>query len=204
MNHLAHAWLARHSDAAILGAMLGDFAHGPVDALPWPAAVRDEIRRHRRIDSLTDAHPAVAAARALFGGRSRRFSGIVLDVYFDHLLARDWARWNAVPDGAPPLPGFVARVYRVLLDQLDALPPRLQAIAPRMAAHDWLGGMRERASVDRTVHAIARRLSRGGDELIDSLHHLQRQEAAIAQLFERFLPELVLAAALPATATGPP
>lgn len=194
MNHLAHAWLARHSDEAILGAMLGDFAAGPVDALPWPAGVRAEIRRHRHIDRYTDAHPAIAALRALFPDGRRRFAGIVLDVHFDHLLARDWAHWNAGPDGAPPLPAFAARVYRVLLDRLDALPPRLQAVAPRMATHDWLGGMRERASVDGTVRAIARRLSRGGENLVACLDDLRRHEPAIEAAFAQFLPQLVVAA----------
>lgn len=191
MNHLAHAWLARHSDEAILGAMLGDFAHGPVDALPWPPAVRAETRRHRRIDHLTDAHPAVLAARAVFPNGRRRFAGIVLDVHFDHLLARDWARWNDVAGGAPALRAFTARIYRVLLEHLDRLPPRLQAVAPRMAAHDWLGGMRERKSVDATVAGIARRLSRGGEALVACLDDLRAHEAEVEAAFVRFLPELV-------------
>ena len=201
MNHLAHAWLARHSDAAILGAMLGDFAQGPVEAMPWPPAVRDEIRRHRRIDRLTDTHPAVTAARALFPEGRRRFSGILLDVHFDHLLARDWARWNAGAQPAPSLDEFTARVYRVLLGHRDTLPPRLHAIVPRMAEHDWLGGMRHRASVGRTVHAIARRLSRGGEVLIACLDDLRHHEAAIDAAFERFLPELMDATRLPAGGT---
>ena len=191
MNHLAHAWLARHSDAAILGAMLGDFAHGPVETMPWPPAVRDEIRRHRQIDRLTDTHPAVVDARALFPDGQRRFAGIVLDVYFDHLLARDWSRWNGAAADAPALEDFAARVYRVLLGNLVALPPRLQAIAPRMAAHDWLGGMRHRGNVERTVRAIAARLSRGGDTLIACAQDLPRHEAIVDAAFEQLLPALL-------------
>lgn len=201
MNHLAHAWLARHSDDAILGAMLGDFAHGPVDALPWPPAVRAEIRRHRRIDRLTDTHPGTLAARALFPDGRRRFAGIVLDVHFDHLLARDWARGNVAPDDAP-LDAFAARVYRVLLDRFDALPPRLQAIAPRMAAHDWLGGMRSRASVDGTVRSIARRLSRGGDLLLACLDDLRTHADDIEAAFGAFFPALIAATAATRDGSG--
>ena len=201
MNHLAHAWLARHSDAGILGAMLGDFAHGPVDALPWPPAVRAEIRRHRHIDRLTDTHPATLAARALFPEGRRRFAGIVLDVHFDHLLARDWARWNVAPDDAP-LDAFAARVYRVLLDRFDALPPRLQAIAPRMAAHDWLGGMRSRASVDGTVRSIARRLSRGGDLLVACLDDLRTHADDIEAAFGAYFPALIAATAATRDGSG--
>ena len=185
VNYLAHAWLARHSDDAILGAILGDFVFGQSGLQDWPPAVRAEIVRHRRIDRYTDEHPAVVEARALFGGL-RRYAGIVLDVYFDHRLARDWPRWND-----ESLHDFTARVYRVLREHRDELPPRLQAIAPRMAAHDWLGSYRDRANVDLAVTRIATRLSRNGERLVDCLDDLRTHEAAIAGGFEAFFPQLV-------------
>ena len=150
MNYLAHAWLARHSDDAILGAILGDFVFGASTLQDWREPVRAEIVRHRRIDRYTDTHPAVTSARILFDDAGlRRYAGIVLDVYFDHCLARGWPRWN---DAA--LDDFTARVYRVLRQYHDELPPRLQAIAPRMAAHDWLGSYRERSNVDHAVREL--------------------------------------------------
>ena len=191
MNYLAHAWLARHSDDAILGAILGDFVFGQSNLPEWPPAIRAEIIRHRRIDQYTDAHPAVVAARGLFDDAGlRRYAGIVLDVYFDHCLARGWARWNDAPLGE-----FTARVYRVLHAHRDALPPRLQAIGPRMATHDWLGSYAQRGSVDRAVRGIATRLSRNGDKLVACLDVLRVKEAEIDIAFEAFFPDLVRAAA---------
>ncbi len=189
MNYLAHAWLARHADEAILGALLGDFVFGQAALLDWPDMVRGEIVAHRRIDRYTDAHPAVAGARALFADGLRRYAGIVLDVHFDHLLARDWRRW----DGGS-LEAFTARVYRVLRERHDALPPRLRAIAPRMEAHDWLGSYRERDNVDHAVRGIATRLSRHGERLVACLPVLRANEAAIDAAFEAFFPELIAAA----------
>jgi len=153
----------------------------------WPLAIRAEIVRHRRIDQYTDAHPAVAAARGLFDAAGlRRYAGILLDVYFDHCLARDWARWNETP-----LEDFTARVYDVLHGHHHALPPRLRMIAPRMAAHDWLGSYSERASVDHAVRGIATRLSRNGDKLVACLDVLRAEEAGIGIAFEAFFPDLV-------------
>ncbi|MEG2942357.1 MAG: acyl carrier protein phosphodiesterase, partial [Thermomonas sp.] len=149
-----------------------------------------EIVRHRRIDQYTDAHPAVVAARGLFDGAGlRRYAGIVLDVYFDHCLARGWSRWNDAPLG-----DFTARVYRVLHDHRDDLPPRLQAIAPRMAAHDWLGSYAQRGNVDHAVRGIATRLSRNGDRLIACLDVLRVKEAEVDAAFEAFFPDLVAVA----------
>jgi acyl carrier protein phosphodiesterase len=186
MNYLAHAWLARHSDAAILGALLGDFVFGQAALRDWPDGVRREIVVHRRVDRYTDAHPDVVAARALFPDGLRRYAGILLDVHFDHLLARDWSRW----DGGS-LDAFTARVYRVLREHQGELPPRLRAIAPRMAAHDWLGSYRERDSVDGVVRGIATRLSRHGERLVECLPWLRAHETAVDSAFERFFPDLV-------------
>ena len=189
MNYLAHAWLARHSDDAILGALLGDFVFGQAALADWPAPVRLEIVCHRRIDRYTDAHPAVTTARALFDPAGlRRYAGIVLDVQFDHLLACDWNRWDAVP-----LEAFTTRVYRVLREHTAELPPRLRAIAPRMQAHDWLGSYRERGNVDHAVRKIATRLSRHGEHLVACLPVLREHEAAVCAAFETFFPDLVAA-----------
>lgn len=186
MNYLAHAWLARHADDAILGAMLGDFVFGRIALDDWPSVVRDEIVVHRRIDRYTDAHPDVVAARALFPDGLRRYAGIVLDVQFDHLFARDWRRWNDAP-----LDDFTARVYRVLREHLHELPPRLRAIAPDMQRRDWLGSYRERDSVDGAVRGIATRLSRHGERLVECLPLLRANERAVEDAFERFFPQLV-------------
>lgn len=191
MNYLAHALLARHSDDAILGAILGDFVFGQSNLPEWPPAIRAEIIRHRRIDQYTDAHPAVVTARGLFDDAGlRRYAGIVLDVYFDHCLARGWARWNDTP-----LQDFTTRIYRVLHEHRNELPTRLHAIAPRMAAHDWLGSYAQRGNVDHAVRGIATRLSRNGDKLVACLDVLRVKEAEIDIAFEAFFPDLVRAAA---------
>ena len=185
MNYLAHLYLARHDDEALVGALLGDFV-GSARLGEWPAPVRREIRLHWRIDAYTDHHPAVRAAKALFPEGRRRYAGIVLDVYFDHLIARDWPRWHA-----EPLDDFNARVYGLLMSRLPTLPDRLRRIAPRMAEGDWLGGYRQRGSVDRAVRGIATRLSRNGDKLVQALDVLHSHEADVDAAFEAFFPDLV-------------
>ena len=190
MNYLAHVYLARHSDDAMLGALLGDFVFGTSGPDAWPPPIRTEILRHRAIDRFTDAHPAVVAARALFPDGRRRYAGIALDVFFDHCLARDWARWSD-----EPLDAFTARFYTVLLAHLPELPDRLRGLAPPMAAQDWLGSYRERANVDRTVVRIATRLTRYGERLVACLDDVRRHEAALDGAFDTFFPDLVAFAA---------
>ncbi|GAB2508574.1 acyl carrier protein phosphodiesterase [Lysobacter humi (ex Lee et al. 2017)] len=192
MNWLAHLYLARHDDAAMLGALLGDFAFGRTGLDRFGATEHDEIVLHRRIDRFTDTHAEVTALRARFADGRRRYAGIALDVYFDHLLARDWTRWTAADGrGAVSLDAFTARAYALLQRRIDELPPRLQAIAPAMAANDWLGGYRHRANVDRAVTRIATRLSRNGDALVACLDDLRGIEPDAEAAFERFFPALI-------------
>ena len=173
MNYLAHLHLASPDHEAMLGALLGDFVFGTAALQDWSPVERREILIHRQVDRYTDAHPQVVASRRLFGEGRQRYSGIALDVYYDHCLARDWSRYADTP-----LDAFTSSFYRYLLSRLDALPARLQAIAPR-------------ASVDLAVTRIATRLSRNGERLVECLDDLRRHEARIGAGFDAFFPQLV-------------
>lgn len=192
MNYLAHVFLARHSDAAMLGAMLGDFVFGRAALADWPPQVRLEILVHRRIDRHTDTHPAVSALRGHFPDGRRRYAGIALDVFFDHCLARDWPQWCD-----EPLDSLTARFHGVLLAALDepALPARLRAIAPRLVGHGWLASYAGRGNVDLAVRRIATRLSRHGDRLVACLDDLRAHEAEAEAAFARLMPDLIAFAA---------
>lgn len=184
VNFLAHLFLARHSDDAMLGAMLGDFV-GTAGLHRYGPEVQREILLHRKIDSYTDRHPEVLEAKRHFPEGRRRYAGILLDVYFDHLLARDWARFHG-----GDLDAFTRHFYGVLLAQIHVLPPRLQRIAPNMAANDWLGSYRNRDVIDRAVTGIATRLSRNSEKLIECLPILRRHEADVEARFDAFFPQL--------------
>lgn len=184
MNYLAHLHLADHGEDALLGAMLGDFVVGS-DLSAWAPDVQREIRVHRRIDSYTDAHPELRALKSRFPQGQRRYAGIALDVYADHLLARDWPQY-----ATEPLADFSQRVYALLLRRRSELPPRLQGLVPLMAAGDWLGSYRLRDSVDLAVARIARRLSRDGEPLIACLSTLREHEAETEARIARFFPQL--------------
>ena len=103
MNYLAHLHLGGDTPAQLLGSLYGDFVKGPL-AGQWPADIEAAIRLHRRIDVFTDSHPLQAQARARFALERRRYSGILLDVFFDHCLALNWGDY-----AAEPLPRFTGR-----------------------------------------------------------------------------------------------
>lgn len=185
MNYLAHIYLARHSDDAMLGALLGDFVK-PHTGGRFSDEIEAEILTHRKVDSFTDSHPVVLKAKQLFAGPSRRYAGILLDVYYDHLLAVSWERYAELP-----LEALIARFYRALARRADMLPPNLAQAAPRMIEQDWLGSYADYAGVEIAVRRISTRLSRNGHLMRDGLADLARHHEELAAGFHVFFPELI-------------
>jgi acyl carrier protein phosphodiesterase len=154
VNYLAHSLLSCESPAAITGAMLGDFVKGG-ELQRWPAPVQQAVVRHRDIDIFTDGHARFRQSRARISDARRLFSGVLVDVFYDHFLARHWSRFCH-----QPLATFTRRVYDVLWPQRAAFPARLQRVLPYMVADDWLASYAEIDAVEAALDGIAWRLRR--------------------------------------------
>lgn len=182
MNYLAHLHLGGEQPEQLLGSLYGDFVKGRLEGR-FPPQIEAAIRLHRRIDAFTDSHPLIERARARFPVERRRTAGILLDLFFDHCLARHW------PDYASePLPVFTAKVYAVLGAETQ-LPERLAVIAPRMAAQDWLGSYRDFAMLEQVLWGMRRRLSR--PQLLDgAMDELALLYELLSEDFRVFYPQL--------------
>lgn len=197
MNYLAHLHLGGDQPDQLLGSLLGDFVKGLLKG-QWPEPIEHSIQLHRRIDAFTDSHELVAQARERFSASQRRYAGLVLDVFFDHCLARDWALYSD-----KPLTLFSRQVYQVL-DRAPQLPAQLALLAPRMISQDWLGSYREFAVMQQVIASIDRRLSRPG--LLAGMYtELERLYEPLSEDFRQFYPQLQAFAgqALHSANTGP-
>ena len=186
MNYLAHAYLASYSDAAMVGALLGDFAKADVWT-KYPPEIALEIVVHRQIDSYTDRHPMVQQALRHFPGPRRRFGGIVLDVFYDHILSQRWATFSAVPRVQ-----FIGQFYAALQAHEPILPERLRALLPSLIGQDWLTRYHEMDGVDWAITRMSQRLSKNGEILRACLDNAHASYAELAAGFDTFFPELVV------------
>lgn len=184
MNHLAHALLAAPDRDLMLGGLIADFVRG-APAPTLAPRVRAGIVLHRAIDSYTDAHHAVAAARRLFEPPLRRYAGIVLDVWFDHLLAQRWREF-----GVGTLDGFSAQVQALLDERGAELPTGMSALARYLVANDLPAAYAQRDVLERVYAGLARRLHHA-NPLADALAAITPRAAAIEAQFNLFMPELV-------------
>ena len=184
MNFLAHLFLSSTSDDALIGALLGDFVKGPLTD-GYPRDVMHGIRLHRRIDVFTDAHPAVLASKSRVTPVRRRYAGIMVDMFYDHFLAR---RWDDYAD--EDLASFVRRVYALMNARRNEFPERLQRMTPPMIEFDWLGSYREVDSIGVALDRMGRRLTRGNG-LLGSAEDLVRDYAGFEQDFRTFFPDVM-------------
>ena len=187
MNYLAHLHLGGQRPEELLGSLYGDFVKGLLHGQYSPEIERG-IQLHRSIDVFTDNHPLVGQSLSRFTRTRRRYAGIVLDVFFDHCLARDWSQY-----AEGPLERFTSDFYRVLVAE-QQLPRRLATIAPHMAAHDWLGSYRDFAVLEQVFNGIARRLS-SPEELAGAMQDLKTLYEPLSEDFRAFYPQLQVYAA---------
>lgn len=184
MNYLAHIFLAGTNPEAQLGGLLGDFVK-PGFAGVFETTIEREIRLHRLIDTFTDSHPVVLSAKAKFRRSTRRFSGVILDILYDHFLASAWASYSQ-----DNIEQFIQRFYAYLLKVEMSLPERLVRITPYMTKQDWLGSYREFAGFENAIHGVSRRVSKRAEELISGLEDVALNITDFREGFDVFFPEL--------------
>lgn len=191
MNYLAHLYLADCAGSSLIGNLMGDFVRGRLDGR-FAARIEHGIRLHRRVDSFTDRHPAVRRSRHRLPAAWRRHAGIMVDVFYDHFLAREWEAYH--PES---LEAFAARVYAALDSQRDELDQGLQRAAPHLRANNVLVAYRHLAGVERALVSVSRRLSHP-NPLGHAAQALADDDGGLRDDFHELLPDLVRFARLEA------
>lgn len=183
MNWLAHLYLSEPGVERRLGNVLADVLRGP-DCSQLSLNIQRGICCHRAIDAFTDSHARVCRSRQRIRPPFRRFAGILVDIFYDHLLARHWEQYAETE-----LTHFTHEAYAAFLAYRGKLPERVWELLRRMAAEDWLASIRDAADVDAVLRRVEKRLRRPFP-LADAAGELQAREAELEEDFLSFFPEL--------------
>ncbi|MES2573174.1 MAG: ACP phosphodiesterase [Verrucomicrobiota bacterium] len=183
MNWLAHLLLSEPTPEFRLGSILPDLVPSAVLAA-LPAEFQQGIRRHQRIDAYTDAHALFRLSVQRINPPYRRFGGILIDVFYDHFLARDWHSFSDVP-----LPRFADEVYASFTARYSDIPPDARQPLQRMQAENWLYSYHEIEGIAAALSRISSRFRRPFD-LAPSLLLLERDYELFHSDFSAFFPQL--------------
>jgi acyl carrier protein phosphodiesterase len=189
LNFLAHLHLAEPDEGLMLGGIVADFVRNP-EIAALPANIQAGIRLHRSIDSFTDRHQMVHQSIGRISSRLGWFSGIAIDIYYDHLLARNWERYST-----EPLDAFAKRAYSTLELLTPITPPEAKEFLRRFVEQDHINRYATVEGLNHTFsrvsQRIAERIPKRAVWLPDSLPDLIAADRDLEADFHSFYPELI-------------
>ncbi len=151
MNFLAHAYLAGSEPGMIAGNMLADSVN-KTQYEQLPLHVRAGVDHHRQIDIFTDTHPLVRSCRELFFPHIRHYAAVIVDVVFDHYLAKNWYKYHP-----QPLHDFENYVYSILDQYMLFFSEKFYFIYSRMKLHRWFYNYQFEDYIEQTIRNLNHR-----------------------------------------------
>jgi acyl carrier protein phosphodiesterase len=188
LNFLAHIYLSGDDDDIKIGNFLGDFVKGRLNKLTnaqYSKGVINGMALHREIDFFTDNHPIVKQSIDRLQPKYHKFSGIVVDMFYDHILAKNFHQYSSLP-----LEEY-ARIFYDLLEKRNAeIPEPMERMVKSMVTRNWFLGYKTFEGIEWALTGISKRLSfeSGIENATDEL----RQDYGLYEAeFQQFFPEII-------------
>ena len=184
MNFLAHIYLSFGDPQITLGNFMADSIRGK-DYQQYPEQMQKGALLHRAIDTFTDTHPITRRSSKRLHRRYRHYSMVIVDIYYDHFLARNWNSYCEIP-----LEKFTDNFYRLLEENLEVMPETVQNMAPYMITDNWLLNYRELEGIHKVLKGLNRRtgLKSGMDKAVEELEGFYSEfEAEFTAFFDELI-----------------
>lgn len=183
MNFLAHIYLSGNNDFIKIGNFMADTIRGN-QYENYPLMIQKGIVLHRAIDTFTDAHPVFRQSTKRLHANYHHYSGVIVDVFYDHFLAKNWANYSD-----ENLEDYVQNFYNSMLNNRAILSEKAQQILPYMIEQNWLVSYKSIDGIERILAQMDKRIK------YDSKMHLSVTELKAFYIefeieFKRFFQEL--------------
>lgn len=149
----------------MIGNFIADHIRGK-EIYDYNKNIQNGIRLHHAIDEFTDKHPIVKQSKDRLHARYRHYDGVIIDIFYDHFLAKNWSRYSNIP-----LSVFATYFYE-LLDSLEQLPPKTQRFFQYMKMYNLLVNYRELDTIAQVLEGMNRR-SKMKSHMHLAIHDLQ-------------------------------
>jgi acyl carrier protein phosphodiesterase len=150
----------------------------------FPERIREGIVLHRRVDTFTDKHPLVREARSLLRPYFGRYTGIFLDIFYDHFLAKNWRRFSQIS-----LRRFACRFYAGLLWNYRWLPLSVKSFVWHFIVTNRLCKYAAKSGVQRSLWIMGN-YSSLPQVSAEAMQVLAKHERELEQNFLAFFPQL--------------
>lgn len=149
LNYLAHIYLSGTNEEILVGNFIGDYVKG-FELARYSEKVRKGIMLHRHIDSFTDTNLIVRRSKLRIIEKYRKYSGIIIDIFYDHFLIKSWPVYCN-----QPIDGFVLNVHDVLCRHMDALPEGVRLFLPSFIKNNWIQKYSTIEGIEDILHRMS-------------------------------------------------
>jgi acyl carrier protein phosphodiesterase len=184
LNFLAHLFLSGNDPEIMVGNFIGDFVRGRNVHEQFRPAIALGIELHREIDDFTDSHAVVMESKKRLRPKYRHYSPVIVDMFYDHFLAKDWPNYHSLP-----LHQFALEAYSVLDEYNEHLPERVQGLLPHIIKGNWLYNYSRIEGIHGALSGMSRRTPYES-RMDEATQDLREFYTEFGNEFSRFFPEL--------------
>lgn len=183
MNFLAHLVLSPGG----VKQMAGNFFANQAKGNKWKMLEKEYangVLLHRKIDSFVDSHQIIINAKSFLSNEYGKFKGVLLDIYWDHFLAKDFSIYYKMPR-----PEFVSFCQKKLKIHANFFHPKAKVLVEHMEKQNWLNEYSELEGIEKILKQMSRRF-KYDNPLSDGVDGLRENYQALQTKFDILWPEL--------------
>ena len=183
MNFLSHLYLAGNSEGLIIGNFIADSVKGN-QFNNFSKEIQQGILLHRKIDTFTDSHSTVEQSKQRLREKYRKYSSVIVDIYYDHFLAINWNNYSEIK-----LETFVSSIYSIIKNNHAVLPAKSAMFTKYMLEHNILLNYSKLEGIEKVLYGMSRR-AKFQSNMEHSIDDLKEHFVLFENEFKLFFPEL--------------
>ena len=184
MNFLAHLYLSQNNTNIMIGNFIADHIKGN-NFSHFSEEIQQGILLHRKIDSFTDAHQVVRKSKRRLHERYRHYDGVIIDIFFDHYLAKNWKDYSAIPFEI-----YTAAINTFFNKKTPELPEKSQQFIQYMIEYDILFNYQYTDGSEKVLNGMNRR-TKGKSKMNLAIEDLKELDAQFDADFKLFFKDLI-------------
>lgn len=153
MNFLGHLYFSNNDEELMYANLFGDTVKGN-QFLLYPPEIQKGILLHRKIDEYIDRHPAVLELKRELYEELPKVSSVAIDLFFDHLLARNWNDYHP-----SPYTEFLEGFYSYQPENWGYYPQTFQNFIEVMRERKWLNYYPLEEGLIKSCQGVSSRIS---------------------------------------------
>ncbi|MGB4654763.1 MAG: ACP phosphodiesterase [Bacteroidales bacterium] len=187
MNYLAHIYLSdlvSSDNEFLVGNFIADCVKGR-QINNYSDNIKEGIIMHRAIDQYTDNSDEVKNCKLKLRPNFKKFSAVVVDLYFDHFLSKNWSMYSDAD-----ISEFVNEKLLIISEYIDIIPKKSALMLNYLIRYKRLVTYSKFEGLDASLTDMAIRIKYRSN-MENATEFLKANYNYFETEFFRFFPELI-------------